>query len=190
MQYSAKYGLPTKWYDRDHWPYQKDRMVVTETAHWVGDVDWQVFGTFSFAAWKISDEKAENTFATFIDQLERSVGADVAYIRGDEKTLMSGRHFHTVMTSAATLHPAYVEFLWKELAGNNADNPSAKVEPYNPALGGVKYALKAIHKPDGGWAVRKLELFHPESMSLHDMDKRFRRRLRRHKARQKKFNAM
>jgi hypothetical protein len=192
VSWDERKRLP-RWYERERWSYEVDRQLVEEAARWLEQVEWKLIGTFTFAGWKVSDEKADKTFINFINELERTVKSDVAYVRGDEKSPASGskpacgRHFHFVLTSVAPLHPAFVAWLWTEQAGDNSDDPTAKVEAYKPGAKGIEYLLKSIQKPDGGWAVRKLELFHPEARSLHDMTKRFRRHLRRHKARQLQF---
>jgi hypothetical protein len=74
-----------------------------------------------------------------------------------------------------------------EMAGNRKDNAGAQVVPYDPKLDGVSYVLKFILQPDGDWALRKLELFHPEPRSLPPTTKRMRRHLRRHLAREEQF---
>ena len=182
-----------RWYEREHTPYAADRKIVEVTAHWVKQVDWKLFCTFTFAAWKLRDETADKIFANFTDRLEHAVKSNVGYVRGDEKRLSGcgrpacGRHFHALLTSVAPMQPAFVKWLWQSMAGNRSDDAGAKVEAYDPTRNGAEYVLKFIHKQDGGWAVRKLELFHPEARSLHDMTKRFRRRLRRHKARLKQL---
>jgi len=114
-------------------------------------------------------------------------------VRGDEKRPSGrgkpecGRHYHALLTSVAPMNPALVACLWMSMAGKRGDNAGAKVEPYNPARTGAEYVLKGMNKVDGDWKVRKLELFHPEAGNLQDMTKRFRRTLRRHKMRLKKF---
>jgi hypothetical protein len=183
-----------RWYERERWAYNIDRNTVKECARWVKEVDWKLFCTFTFA-WKVSDQQADKTFGEFINRLERVLKCDIGYVRGDEKRLSGcgkpacGRHFHVLFTSAAPLIPASVALFWMEMAGNRSDDAGAKVEPYNPSRNEAEYVLKFIYDLDGGWVVRKLELFHPEARSLHDMTKRFKRRLQRHKARQNKFNA-
>jgi hypothetical protein len=181
-----------RWYDRENWPYASDRTFVKEFACWIKKVDWQLFGTLTFA-WQISDERADRVFAAFIDRLERVLRADVAYVCGSEKRF-SGcgrpgccRHFHLLMTSSAQLHPAFIKFLWQGMAGNRSDDAGAKIEPYDPSGNAAEYVLKHAPEADGEWKFRNLELFHPAGGFL-DMTARFRRRLHRHKERQKKFS--
>jgi hypothetical protein len=181
-----------RWYERASWPYRVDIDRVKEWANWVRQVDWKLFCTFTFA-WRVSDLQADKTFAAFINRLERALKCDVAYVRGDEKRPSGrgrpecGRHYHALLTSAAPLNSTYVAWLWMSMAGNRGDNAGAKVEPYNPARTGAEYVLKGMNEVDGDWKFRKLELFHPESRGQQKMTKRFRRSLRRHKVRLKKF---
>lgn len=185
-----------RWYERERWPYQADCETVNQAAKWLKQVDWKLFCTFTFPAWRVPDERADKTFATFVNHLERAIKSDIAYVRGDEKNLASGsrsesgRHFHVLLTSLAPLNPTFVSWLWTETVGNRSDDASAEVEPYNPARKGPEYVLKYINNVNGGWKVGKLELFHPEARGLQDMTKRFRRRLRRHKVRQQKFGTL
>jgi hypothetical protein len=83
MKNIAKWQTP-KWYDRSRWAYASDRKFVKECAWWLKLVDWQVFCTFTFA-WRVSDQRAERTFAEFINRLERTLKADVAFVCGSEK---------------------------------------------------------------------------------------------------------
>jgi hypothetical protein len=70
-----------------------------------------------------------------------------------------------------------------EMAGHRSDHAGAKVDTYNPAANGIEYVLKFISQPEGDWKFGRLELFHPEARSLHTVNARWNRRLRRIKAR-------
>lgn len=184
-----------KWYERQYWPYAADRNTVSDYAAWLKPVKWQLFCTFSFGkpfAKPVADEMANSLFAEFINRLEAMVKADLIYVRGDEKRFSGcgkpacGRHFHTVMASAAPLQPAVVEWLWKEAAGSWDDG--ADIQPYNPNLNGVAYVLKMMDKPYGDWTARKLHLVMP--MSTEMLSRRERRNLRRHQARANLFANM
>jgi len=181
----------TRWYERERWPYAADRKTAEEYADWVEQVPWKLFCTFTFA-WKVSDPQAENTFVGFINRLERVLKCDVGYVRGDEKRLSGcgkpacGRHFHVLLTSVAPMQPAVVEWLWMNMAGNRSDNAGAQVQPYDSNQNGVSYVLKFINRVDGDWKFRKLHLFH-SSASKGKLNKRMRRLLRRHHARQEQF---
>src|SRR5262249_1256431 len=118
---------------------------------------------------------------------------DVCYVRGDERRPSGcgrpacGRHFHVLLTSVAPMHPTFVKELWQSMAGNPSDGAGAKGEPYDSALNRATYMLKLINTVNGDWKFRNLDLFHHEARSLHKMTSRFRRRLRRHKARQQQM---
>ena len=176
-----------RWYERARWPYSMDRHAADEYAGWLKSVPWTLFCTFTFA-WRVSDQQAHQTFATFIDRLERILRSDVAYVRGDEKRLSgcgkpaSGRHFHVLLTSAAPLSPSLVECLWMDMAGTRSDNAGAQVEAYDATRGGASYVLKLINQVDGDWAFRKLHLVHA-SVTVGQLNLRQRRNLRRHQAR-------
>jgi hypothetical protein len=183
-----------KWYDREYWPYEVDRTFVKDCAWWVKQVAWQLICTFTFA-WHVSDLQAEKTYAAFINRLECLLRADVAFVCGSEKQSesrakpASGRHFHVLLASTAPLHPTFVKELWQSMGGNRSDDAGAKVEGYDSSGNGAEYVLKYAPEKNGEWSFRKLELFHPEARGLHAMTKRFKRRLRRHKERQKKFSS-
>lgn len=178
--------------ERDRLRFERDRASSRVYVNWLKQIDWKLFCTFTFA-WTVSDQQADRTFSAFINRLERSSKCDVGYIRGDEKRLSgcgkpaSGRHYHALLTGAAPLHPALVEWHWMEMAGRRSDHAGAKVEPYDSAQNGVQYVLKFINKVDGDWKFGRLELFHPEARGLQTPRKRLRRHLQRHKARYQKF---
>jgi len=183
---------PVRWYEQQRWPYQADRRTVTEYADWLKLIRWKLFCTFTFA-WRVSDPQADKTFAEFVNRLERFLKSDVGYVRGDEKRLSgcgkpaSARHYHVLLTSAAPMSPAVVEWLWKEMAGNRSDDGSAQVELFDANQHGISYILKFVNQIEGDWAFRKLHLFHPWSRSMQTPNKRWRRHLRRHKAREERF---
>ena len=188
-----KYRKP-RWWERENKPYRADYRVRNEYADWVTQVDWRLICTLTFA-WQPNDERASKTFDAFINRLEHALKADVCYVRGDEKRFSGcgkpacGRHYHVLMTSVAPMHPAFVEWLWRSMAGNRSDYAGAQVEPYNPGRWGAKYVLKFISKPEGDWAFRNLHLFHPEARNLQTPTARQRRQIRRHKDRLKKLGS-
>lgn len=169
--------------------------MIIAYASWLKQVPWMLIGTLTFC-WRVSDRQAEKTFDEFINRLEHLMHCDIGYVRGDEKRYSgcgkpaSARHFHVLFISAAPLNPAYVEALWMSMAGNRSDGAGALVKVYDSALPGVEYVLKLITQPEGDWKFRNLELFHPEAGSLPTPTLRFRRHLRRHKARQLKHAAL
>ena len=181
-----------KWYERERWPYAGDRSAIDELAFWVKKVDWKFFGTFTFA-WGVSDQQAENVFAAFIVRLERHLRCEVCFIRGDEKTFSgsgkpaTGRHFHALLTCVAPVNANFIASLWKSMAGNRSDDAGALVEEYNASENGASYVLKCINQPDGNWAFRNLELFHPEARASQTVNARWRRKQRRFEERQREF---
>jgi hypothetical protein len=181
-----------RWYDRGRWPYQADRNIVKAYAQYFEQVDWKLFCTLTFAG-KVTDLEADVIFADFINRLERTFRCDVGYVRGDDKRLSgcgkpaSGRHFHVLLACAAPISTAYVEYVWKSLAGKGCDDDGAKAEPYDNAQNGVAYVMKCLIQEHGEWRHRKLHLFHPEARSLHDDNARTSRNIRRHRARQQQF---
>jgi hypothetical protein len=178
-----------RWYEKECCPYAVDRTTVDEYADWLRMVPWKLFCTFTFA-WKVSDLQANRIYVEFINRLERALKSDVGYVRGDEKRISGcgmpacGRHFHALLTSAAPLVPSDIEQRWMSMAGKRYDGAGAKVEPYDPNRNGASYVLKFINREHGDWAFRKLHLFHPGARSLQTVNKRTRRLLRRHHARQ------
>jgi hypothetical protein len=176
------------WYERMQWRYAKDQRTVAGYADWLVKVPWQLFCTLTFA-WKVSDQQADKTFVEFINRLEGSLKCNVAFVRGDEKRFSGcgkpacGRHFHALLASEIPLPPTIVECSWKNMAGERSDNAGAQVESYDSHQNGVLYVLKAINDIHGDWSFRKLHLFHLEARSLQTHNARFRRTLRRLRAR-------
>lgn len=181
-----------RWYDRQHRQYAADRQTVEVYAEWLKLVPWNLFCTFTFAWRNVSDSQAAKVFDAFVDRLERSLECDVTYVRGDEKRFSgcgkpeSPRHFHVLFACSAPLNPSVVEDLWMSMAGKGEDEAGALVEPYDARLNGVSYVLKFINQPDGGWAFRKLHLFH-SSLNVDIVNRRQRRNVRRHEARMQSF---
>jgi hypothetical protein len=174
----------SRWYEREHRPYAVDRQIIEGYAHWLKQVHWRLFCTFTFA-WKVSDQQANKTFDEFINRLECHLKCDVGYVRGDEKRFSGcgkpacARHFHVLLTSTAPVIPETVELLWMSMAGKRADHAGAQVQPYNRNSSGASYVMKLTNQPDGNWESRKLHLFHP-SARVEKITKRMRRHLHRH----------
>ena len=83
--------------------------------------------------------------------------------------------------------PSTVEYLWQGMAGNRSDKAGAHIEPYDASQNGASYVLKFINQVDGDWTFGRLYLFHPEVRSVLTLNKRLRRHLRRHEARELHF---
>jgi hypothetical protein len=177
------------------WRYlmqQADCEAIDKLADWIKQVRWTFFCTFTFA-WRVSDRQAEKVFKAFVNRLERHLRCEVGLVRGDEKRFSgcgmpaSGRHFHAVMTCTAPVEASFIESLWTSMAGSRADGAGAKVKHYDPSKNGVGYILKFINQPDGNWAFRNLELYHPDAKDKQKMNKRWRRRLKRFDTRKEQF---
>ena len=125
MQNRARQYERARWYERDNLPYAADRATVRGYADWVKMVEWKLFCTFTFAG-RVSDPLADETFAKFVDSLEKHLRCDVGYVRGDEKRFSgcgkpaSGRHFHALLTYEGSINPAVVEWFWTRLAGHRS----------------------------------------------------------------------
>jgi hypothetical protein len=195
-----KYRSP-KWFDRENMPYKVDYILRNQYAEWVWMIDWQLICTLTFPS-RVSDDRAREVFAVFIDSLERTLHSDVAHVYGAEKRFAGrgkpacGRHFHVLLTSVAPMHPAFVRWLWNNMVGTDDDDvsartddddASAKVEHYCRNQFGVRYVLKSLTEPLGDWGFRNLHLFHPEARNLQDLTRQQKRHLRRHKIRLKKL---
>jgi len=175
-----------KWYERQHWQYEKDKQIVAAYAEFFKAVPWRLFATFTFGS-QHSDELADWKFNQFIKLLERMIHADIVYIRGDEKRFSGcgkpacGRHFHALLTSAAPLDAFLVLCLWMTVAGHRDDG--ADVRQYDPELKGVQYVFKMMNQPYGEWTARNLHLVLP--MEQGKAGRRTRRNVKRHEHRLK-----
>jgi hypothetical protein len=184
MQKAARWY---RWYEREGRPYAADRKMAEEYAHWLKQVPWRLFCTFTFA-WKVSDAQADKTFAEFVNRLEVLLKFDVGYVRAAEKRLSGcgkpacARHFHALLTSAAPVSPGIVEELWMSMAGSRDDGAGAQAQHFDASQNGVSYVFKMINQPDGDWSFGKLHLF-PPFVSAGTVTRRMRRHLRRQNAR-------
>jgi hypothetical protein len=95
-----------------------------------------------------------------MNRLERHLKSDVGYVRGDEKRVSGcgkpacGRHYHALLASAAPLQPAFVEWLWNDVARNPSDDGGAKVELRDEFLNGeIFYSLKEAQILTERWRV-------------------------------------
>jgi len=196
LRSKAELGLRAKasWFvNKGGFQMQKaDWDKLDKLTDWLKAVPWKFFCTFTFA-WRVSDPQAEKAFDAFINRLERHLGCEVCFVRGDEKRFSgcgmpaSGRHFHALLTCLASVEATLIESLWTSMAGSRANGAGAQVEAYNPNENGAKYVLKCIYQPDGNWAFRNLDLFLPEANNSQKMNKRCRRRRKRFNARREKF---
>jgi hypothetical protein len=176
-----------RWYDRENWPYAKDRERLEYYASWLNQIRWLFFCTLTFA-WEVSDLQAEGIFKEFVNRLERSLRSSVTYVRGSERRMPGAgfsacpRHFHLLLACTASVAPHFIEELWMSMAGNRSDGAAAKVEPYDTDRKGVQYALKFVNKADGHWDFHNLNLLMPAE-GTPSSNHASRRRLRRQKER-------
>jgi hypothetical protein len=160
---------------------------LAQYAAWLEGVPWQLFCTFTFA-WPVSDMQADRVFHEFIVRLETRIRGPIAYVRGDEKRFSgcgkpgAPRHFHALIGAHRQLHCQWVAEEWMRLAGRRKNGAGADVRVYNAGGGALPYCLKFIHTPRGDWAFANLDIF-LEPLKLDEMNKRQRRRLRRHRDR-------
>lgn len=92
--------------------------------------------------------RAHRIFETFTREIEKSVGAPVAWFRADEYGPQGGRlHLHALMTNTESQHRWSWMKRWEELAGY------ARILPFDPARGAAFYCAKYVAKQFGDWAV-------------------------------------
>jgi hypothetical protein len=179
------------WYERECWPYDDDLNLIRKYAIWLSAGKWQLFATFTFGR-RVIDAEADQIFTVFHNALERTLGADVPYVRGDEKRFSgcgkpaSGRHFHAVLACAYPIPQMLIEMLWSGVAGGRGDG--AEVEPFDPSRSGLSYVLKMMNQHHGDWRAEKLYLILPLN-DLGLLNHQQRRNLKRHQSRQQAASA-
>lgn len=175
----------------DHPWYQtltrRDTETVRAYAQWLGQIQWKLFATFTFA-WTVSDAQADVVFRAFINEIEHQIRSPLAFVRGDEKReagyglAESGRHYHVLFTSNANLDPITIAKTWRRFGGSGHNLDSARADLYKADLPGAEYSLKLINETKGDWKFRNLDLFIPGYKPLKS-NKRSRRRISRSDAR-------
>jgi hypothetical protein len=168
-------------------PTQRDVLAVKDYAEWLGRFPWQLFATLTFA-WRVSDEQADKAFCSFINEAERQIRSQIAFIRGDEKRFSgcgmpaAPRHYHLLLTSRVQLNPVNMTHRWRHFGGSGVGQDSAIIERCESPVKAAEYCLKFINETEGDWKLRNLDLFLPGSMPAN-LDMRGRRRQRRDAAR-------
>ena len=151
---------------------------------WLHPVRWQIFGTLTFA-WRVSDAQGTKVFDAFINQLETTLRAPIAYVRGDEKRFPGfgkpevPRHYHVLMTSERQLDLELVRATWTQMAGGRSKGAAADVRVYNRHENAVAYTLKFSLDGRGDWHFKNIDLF-LEPNRNGAITCRNRRRLSRH----------
>jgi hypothetical protein len=130
-----------------------DRLNRRALGVWLTGFPWQLFITLTFAK-QVGELRADQTFHTFIDRLERCHRAPIGWIRGDEHR-WSGcgmpairRHYHSLLCSDVPLDPRTVLNAWHDLGnfGRNAD-----IRKYDPTGWATEYCVKFVGQPGGDW---------------------------------------
>jgi hypothetical protein len=140
--------------------------VQAAVAEWLLPIRWQLFATLEFP-WKAKPETATLKFDEMIDKMERTLRTRVCYVNASETRSKSGAqvplHIHASFTSARPIPHQLVAGIWNEGVGrtNSVGGDLARVEPFNPAMGGIAYTVKLINDSDCEWGFRNLHLFNP-----------------------------
>lgn len=133
-------------------------------AEWLQPVPWQLFATLEFP-WNALPETATMKFDQMIDTMERTLRTRVCCVNASETHSKSGAqvplHIHASFTAAKLISRQLVAGIWAEGVGrtNSVGGDLARVEPFNPAMGGIGYIVKLINDPDCEWGFRNLHLF-------------------------------
>lgn len=133
-------------------------------ADWLQPVPWQLFATLEFP-WNAKPETANLKFDRMIDTVERSLRTRVCCVNASETRSKSGAmvplHIHAAFTAARPISRQLVAGVWGEGVGrtNSVGGDLARVEAFNPAMGGIGYIVKLINDPDCEWGFRNVHLF-------------------------------
>jgi hypothetical protein len=133
-------------------------------AEWLQPVPWQLFATLEFP-WNVKPETATSKFDQMIDAIERTLRTRVCCVEASETRSKSGAtvplHIHASFASAKPIPRQLVAGIWAEGVGraNSVGGDLARVEPFNPAMGGISYIVKLINDPDCEWGFRNVHLF-------------------------------
>ena len=133
-------------------------------ADWLQPVPWQLFATLEFP-WNVKPETATSKFDQMIDTMERTLRTTVCCVNASEVRSKTGAtvplHIHASFASARQIPRQLVAGIWTEGVGrtNSASGDLARVEAFNPAMGGISYIVKLINDPDCEWGFRNVHLF-------------------------------
>jgi hypothetical protein len=133
-------------------------------AEWLRPVPWQLFATLEFP-WNAKPETAALKFDQTIDTMEHSLRTRVCCVNASETRSKSGAmvplHFHASFTAARPISRQLVAGIWTDGVGrtNSVGGDLARVEPFDPTMGGIAYIVKLINDPDCEWGFRNVYLF-------------------------------
>lgn len=136
----------------------------TAVAEWLQPVPWQLFATLEFP-WNAKPETATSKFDQMINTMERTLRTRVCCVNASETRSKTGAmvplHIHASFASAKPIPRQLVAGAWAEGVGrtNSVGGDLARVEPFNPAMGGISYIVKLINDPDCEWGFRNVHLF-------------------------------
>ena len=134
-------------------------------AAWLEDVPWQLFATLEFPTRTTRPETASVKFAEMIGTMERILRTRVCYLNASETRSKSGAivplHYHAAFAAARPIPHQLVAGIWNEGVGrtNSVGGDLARVQPYDPAMGGLGYIVKQIADQNCEWDCRNVGLF-------------------------------
>jgi hypothetical protein len=141
------------------------RVEPTAIAQWLQSVPWKLFATLEFPSAHIRHETARRKFADMVDLCERILRTRLCYLYASETRSKSGAivplHFHAAFTGIRPIPYQLVAGIWNEgvRRTNSVGGDLARVEPFDPARGGIEYIVKQICDPDCEWDCRNVHLF-------------------------------
>lgn len=149
----------------DHTILSSARIVPTATALWLEDVPWQLIATLEFPSARTRHETARRKFADMVNLCERSLRTRLCYLYASETRSKSGAivplHYHAAFTAIRPIPYQLVAGTWNQGVGrtNSVGGDLARVQAYDPAMGGIEYIMKLITEPDCEWGFRNIHLF-------------------------------
>jgi hypothetical protein len=169
--------------------------LVTESdlaaalSEWLKPIKWQHFATLEFP-WSARPETAVAKFASFINELEKTLRTRICVVYGAETRSKSGAtvplHFHAAITAMKPIQAQLIVDLWLHEVGRDGSTTSASGEvvarkgkvksdlalvvPYNPALNGIGYIMKQVQDDSFHWDARNIPFFtsQPSSDTMQD----------------------
>jgi hypothetical protein len=153
------------------------RIEPIAIAQWLQSVQWKLFATLEFPTVHTRHETARRKFAAMVNTVERSLRTKLCYLYASETRSKAGAivplHCHAALTAIRPIPYQLVAGTWNQGIGrtNSVRGDLARVEPYDPAMGGIEYIVKHICDTDCEWDCRDVHLFsntmHLEPKSNH-----------------------